>query len=350
MSGRSADGGEPLTDPDSTPPAASKTRRGQREPSELPVRYFLDSRLFRRLCAPEASAALDGFRASLERHGIAPEGGLPDLEMTPFAFLDAIGVAAPPYDTFFLPQNVIKSGESFLITGFVSRMAKDFYEKAPALQVENLRKRVEELREKTNPAAHELFDLCLTRFVSREGFEGDILGHLAFDFLFRYPFPEAVREMVFHFLAASPFAIGESVAGLSKVRIIKTTWDRSYERLLKKQPDAREEIQALDREMRLRTSKDYLEWEVVHHSILGYAAGEQYHPVTAFTTDSEETVKLRCSAYKTALRAFLDQINREELATTLRPRIHAWRPGWLVPCHEDGTFGAVISTGELAVF
>jgi hypothetical protein len=327
-----------------------KARRGRRKRNELPFRYLLDGRLFRLLCT-SGPAAPDGFRASLERNGLLLEGSLPPLELTPLAFLEVIGVEPPRYDKFSLPQKVVRSGESVTITSFVVRKARDFFEKTPQLRAPSLRKRVAELREKTDPAAHELFDLCLTRFVSREGFERDIHGQLAFEFLFTFRFPDPVREMIYDFITVCLFAADENVSGLSKMRLIKTIWDRSYERLLKKHPGARAELQALDREMKPRTFKDYLEWEVVHHTILGFGADKEwFHPVAAFTTDSEETVKARCVAYKSALRAFLDQIDREELATTLRPRLRAWRPGLLVPCRQDGTFDTLVPMGELTVF
>ncbi|HKH50033.1 MAG TPA: hypothetical protein VKM72_35720 [Thermoanaerobaculia bacterium] len=57
---------------------------------------------------------------------------------------------------------------------------------------------------------------------------------------------------------------------------------------------------------------------------------------------SKDRLKVRCRAYKTALRAFLDEIPRAELAKELRPRIMAWTPGWLVPCRADGTFEAAV--------
>jgi hypothetical protein len=312
--------------------------------------YLIDSRLFRRLCSPGEAAALEGFRASLERHGLAPEGKLPPLELRPLAFLDAIGVEPAPYDLFALPPSVLrKSKENLTLTSLLAKMAKDHYAKAEELQAQSLMKRVKEMREATDPSAHELFDLGLTQFVSQAGFEDSIQGQLAFDYLYRFKFPEAVREDIFDFLAASLFAAGESVSGLSKVRIIRALWDRSYERLLKRNPGARAEVQALDREMVLKTFKDFLAWEVLHHSILGYGA-KKVQPVTAFTPDPEETVKARGSAYKSALRAFLDQINEEELATSLRPPLQAWKPGVLVPVQADGTFDTLIRTGDLPVF
>lgn len=319
-------------------------------------RYLIDSRLFRRLCSPgettetPAGTALEGFRESLDRHGLTVAGRLPPLELTPLAFLDALGVQPAPYDVFALPPSVLrKSKENLTLTSLLAKMAKDFYAKAEELQPQSLRKRVEDMRERTAPAAHELFDHCLTCFVSKDGFEDSIQGHLAFDYLYRFKFPEAVREDIFDFLAASLFAAGESVSGLSKVRIIQALWGRSYERLLKRNPGARADVQALDREMVLKTFKDFLAWEVLHHSILGYG-GKKVQPVTAFTPDPEETVKTRTSAYKSALRAFLDQINEEELATTLRPPLQAWQPGVLVPVREDGTFDVLIRTGDLPVF
>lgn len=316
----------------------------------LTPRYLIDSRLFRRLCDSGEAALLDNFRASVARHGLAPEGALPPLELTPFAFLDAIGVEPAPYNVFPLPAAVTrKSKENLTLTTLLAKMARDHYAKMPELQASFLKERVEEMRKKTDPAAHELFDLCLTRLVSREGFEESVHGHLAFDYLYRFRFPEVVREDIFEFLAASLFAAGESVSGLSKVRIIRVLWERSYERLLRRNPGARAEVQVLDRVMDPKTFKDFLAWEVLHHAILGFGK-KRVHPVTSFTPDPEETVKTRCSAYKSALRAFLDQIDQEELSTTLRPPIRAWKPGVLVPCGEDGAFASVIQTGDLPVF
>lgn len=313
---------------------------------EAPFRYLLDNRLFRLLC--EQPHALDGFRASLARHRLAPDGGLPNLELTPLAVLDFLGVEPPQFPTLPLPKS-LTSLKTVEVTIVLVRVVRDAFAKEAELQPEKLRERVEELRQKTDPAAHELFDLCLTRFVSREQFEDDLLIHLAFDTLFRYRFPEEVREEVLQLFNASLLETSVKVSGLSKVRLLKPFWDRSYERLLRKRPQARAEIQAADQEMRLRTYKDVLGWEVIHHAILGYPAG-RIHPVIAFTVDSEATLRDRCRGYKTALRAFLDQIKSEERATILRPRLDAWKPGWLVPCRPDGTFDAAVSTGEEPIF
>jgi hypothetical protein len=271
--------------------------------------------------------------------------------MTPLAILEALGIDPPHYEGFPLPASWARNEKTYLVTGAIAKTAKDFFAKAPELQAAHLRKRVEELRQKVDPAAHEIFDLCLTRFVSRDRFEDEILGHLAFDFVYKFRYPEEMREEVFEFLAASLFgAAAENVSGVSKMRIVKALWDRSYERLLKNNPGARKEIQALDREVRFRTYKDFLGWELVHHSILGYGIKERVYPAVAFVPEPEETLRGRCSAYKSALRDFLDRISREELETELRPRLKAWKPGLLVPCREDGTFDTLVSTGELPVY
>ncbi len=191
----------------------------------------------------------------------------------------------------------------------------------------------------------------MTRFAARENL-GEILhGHLAFDFLYRFRFPEQLREDIFDFLAASLFAAGETVSGLSKVRIVKALWDRYYERLLKRNPGARADVQALDREIGPKTFQDFLDWEALHHAVLGYGdERKRVRPVTAFVPEAEATVRARCSAYKSALRIFLDQVNREELATSLKPALQAWKPGAVAPCNEDGTFDSVIQTGDLPVY
>jgi hypothetical protein len=54
--------------------------------------------------------------------------------------------------------------------------------------------------------------------------------------------------------------------------------------------------------------------------------------------------------HKTALRAFLDEIDPEELRNELRPLLRAWTPGWLVSCREDGTVEGAISTEEVGIW
>ena len=325
-----------LRAPDTSRPLAwlRPKRRRQRE---APFRYLLDSRLFRRFTTPGGEAALAGFRASVRRLGLGPGEGLPALELSPMAFLDVIGVDPPHFDFFPLIPDVLKSGESLKATTLVVTHIEARFRKAPEIQPDVLKKRVEELRQTMDPAVHDLFDLCLTRAVSREGFEDQVIRQLAFDFLYRFPFAEVLREEVFEFLCASLFGTEDSVGGFSKMRVIKVLWDRAYPRLLKANPGSRGEIQALDREMKPRTRADYLAFELVHHSILGLAAKNRFRPVTAFTLEPEERVRARAIAYKSALRSFLDQISRSDLET-LRPNL------------EDGTFEVVIPTGELPVF
>jgi hypothetical protein len=322
-------------------------RRGK---GEAAVHYLLDSRLFRLLRAPGREKMLESFRESLVRHGIAPEGSLPLLELTPLGFLAGLGIEPPAFDPFPLPPSVLKSGEHSMAAAVLVKLAGEKFRGAPAIKPEQLEKRIEELKQKSSPAAHELIDLCTTRLLSTGGFTERIYNQLSLDYLYKFPFPEMLREEMFEFLCASLVAAGETVAGLSKMRSVKMIWDRAYEQLLRGNPGARGEIQALDREMRLWNRKDFLEWEMVHHAILGQGASkDRIHPVTAFTLASAERLKVRAIAYKTALRSFLDQIGHDDLVK-MRPQFEAWKPGRLVPCHEDGTFDAPVATGDLPIY
>jgi hypothetical protein len=324
--------------------------RPERRGRDAVVRYLLDHRLFGLLVSPGQEEAIERFRASLACAGLAPDGGFPPLELSPLGFLEAVGIDPPQYDPLPLPPKLLKSGEHPMAATVIVKLIGEKFREAPEIRPEPLQKRVEEMRQATEPAAHELFDLCMTRWVSTPGFEEKIYNHLAFDYLCRYQFPEVLREEMFEFLSASLFAAGESMAGLSKMRMVKMLWDRAYERLLRGNPGARGDIQALDREMRLRNRKDFLDWEVIHYAILGHgAAKERVDPVTAFTLGSEEKIRARCIAYKTALRAFLDQISRDDLIR-MRPQLTAWKPGAIAACREDGGFEALITTGDLPVF
>jgi len=337
-----------VTPPDLGELVARTTRRIPWARRERPFRFLLDSRLFRLLCDPGQTAALDGFRASLARLRLAPEGGLPDLEMTPLAILDVIGVEPPQFPTIPFPKSMATL-RAVDVGSVLVQMIKKEFDQAPELEAANLRKRVDELREATAPAAQELFDLCLTRFVSRETFAEDIVSQLSFDALFTFRFPEEHREQMAHLFNSFLLNRENNVSGLTKVRLIKGFWDRSFERILRKHPKARGEVLAVDQEMKPRTFRDFLGWEVIHYSVLGYAR-KRMHPVIAFSPEPEDRLKARCKAHKTALRAFLDQIPQEELAGIIRPYMEAWRPGWLVPCGVDGTLETPVSTGELIVF
>ena len=89
--------------------------------------------------------------------------------------------------------------------------------------------------------------------------------------------------------------------------------------------------------MKPRTYKDFLGWEVVHHAVLGYLQ-KWVHPVIAFAPEPGDRLRARCRAHKMALRAFLDEIDPEELAgAEVQQWLGVWSPGWLVPCREDGT-------------
>jgi hypothetical protein len=325
----------------------SPYRRGR---GESTVRYLLDSRLFRLLRAPGREKMLENFQASLVHHGIAPEGSLPALELTPMGFLAGLGVDPPAFDPFILPPSVLKSGEHSMAAAVLVKLAGEKFRGAPAIRPEQLEKRIEELKQKSDPAAHELIDLCTARLLATGGFTEQIYNQLSLDYLYKFPFPEVLREEMFEFLCASLVAAGETVAGLSKMRSVKMIWDRAYEQLLRGNPGARGEIQALDREMRLWNRKDFLEWEMIHHAILGQGSlNDRIHPVTAFTLASPEKLKARAIAYKTALRSFLDQIGHDDLVK-MRSQFEAWKPGLLVPCQEDGTFEAPVPTGDLPVY
>lgn len=322
----------------------------QRRRRKINVHYLLDGRLFRQLCAQGREASLAGFRASLARHGLVAEAGLlPALELSPMGFLSVLGIDPPRFDAIPLPPDTAKSSEYLTAMTLVLKLIEPKFREAPELQPEVLRKRVDDLRQAVNPEALDLFDLCVTQIAAREGFHDPVVRQLAFDYLFRYPFPDHLREEVLQFFFASLFAAGESVAGLSKMRAVKTLWDRAYPRLLKGNLAERAEIQALDREMKLRTRKDFLAREVIHHTILGYETEDGFNPVTAFTHDSEEKIKTRCVAYKSALRVFLDTITPDDL-DKIGFKLKDWKPGTLAACQDDGTFDSLIGTGDLQVY
>src|SRR6266545_3961769 len=87
--------------------------------------------------------------------------------MTPLTVLDLLGVEPPQFPAIPLPKSMatLKAVEVGIL--LIQTIKKEF-QKEPDLDPESLRRRVDELRQATDPAAHELFDLYLTRFVRSE--------------------------------------------------------------------------------------------------------------------------------------------------------------------------------------
>lgn len=322
----------------------------RRRKRQIRNHFLLDSRVFRHLCAPGKEPVLTGFRASLASHGfVSEDGSLPRLELSPLGFLAALGIDPPRFEPIPLPPDVAKSNEYLPAMTLVIKLVEPKFREASELQTEVLTNRAEDLRKTVSPEALDLYDLCVTDVAARAGFRDPVVRQLAFDYLFRYSFPDHLREEVFQFFCASLFAAGESVAGLSKMRAVKVLWDRAYPRLLKANLTLRAELQALDREMKLRTRKDFLGREVIHHAILGYETDDGFNPVTAFAPESEEKIRARSIAYKSALRVFLDQITPDDL-DKISYKIEDWKPGAIAPCLEDGGFLPPVTTGDLPVY
>ena len=130
----------PLTPPDLSDLVARRTRRGPGGRRERPFRFLLDSRLFRLLCDPGQPATLYSFRASLVHLGLAPEGGLPDLQMTPLAIIDVIGVEPPQFPALpHLPKSMATLEDVEVGILFKEQIQKNF-RKAPDLEPSSLKR------------------------------------------------------------------------------------------------------------------------------------------------------------------------------------------------------------------
>jgi len=330
-------------------PIIQMARRWRGSRRERPFRFLLDSRLFRVLCDPAQTAVLGRFRASLGHQGLlSAEGLLPDLEMSPVAILDVLGVKPPQFPTIPLPKSMVtlKAVEVGIL--LMEQIKKEFGT-VPELEASSLRRRVEELRQTVSPESHELFDLCLTDFVSREKFEEQILLQLTFDALFTFRFSVDFRERM-TFLFNSFLLNNETkVSGLTRMRFLRVLWDQSLERILKRNPTARGEILAVDQEMKPRTYTDFLGWEAIHYAVVGYAR-KRVHPVVAFLPEPADRLRARCKAHKTAMRSFLDEIDPAVLRKELRPVLKVWTPGWLVSCGPDGALEAPLATEDVPLW
>lgn len=92
-----------------------------------------------------------------------------------------------------------------------------------------------------SPSSHEDLSELVSRMARRRPWE----PWLTLDALFTFRFPEEYQERMIHLMNSFLLSNTAQVSGLSKVRRLKVFWDKSRERILKKNPYARGEIVAV---------------------------------------------------------------------------------------------------------
>lgn len=262
---------------------------------------FFDTGFFWKLAGKETG---DAFAAGMEEAAEADEG-LRELLTppwspwrTPFLFMELIGLShsqfeKPPPFEIDAPVN-----EDTVITAF--NHYKGHYESCPELQAEAIRKKIDEREEWiSEKTGHNWFNV-IQELGGHEGTPDWVQHALAFDAVHKLDPPLETRAAFQSELVAYGFfSEVRWVRNMSKFRLVKRFWDRTWSLL---PPESKEGLEKESRAMRIKNHADYSDVDLIHVATLGVETEEgEHHKVVCLTCDDPDELIMRLRVYRGVL-------------------------------------------------
>ncbi|WP_175107478.1 hypothetical protein [Pararobbsia alpina] len=301
--------------------------------------FLLDTNLFRLACKSSNGAFIIQLNSELGRYPYLKNDDITAFKMTPFGLLEYLGIVPPKAPIISIPSSVASSKSGTVIAGHVIKEAKKFYVARPELSVEHLSKKCEE-RKYVDPAAIDLFDICVEHPLRSESVERTIINALAFDYLYKYVFSENLLRNVLPFLFASFFLDDAQSSSVSKFRLSKRLWDKG-KAFRKNAPDEQAGIsfEELDKAMQIKNQQDYLDGDIVHFVAYGMSHEGQQCRVVAFTCDDNATVANRVIVHRN-----IGELIYAACEPDMKQRFEqvvSRQAGYVVTCDSTGRFTAI---------
>lgn len=284
--------------------------------------YFLDNNIFNFAVMGAGGAVIHRVNESISR--------FPELKqdhtafcMTPFSLLEALGTKLPEIQVAPNWKSGASAGE---VVGDMVGRAKEAYLSLPELSFATIAQRVEERRSFVPVECRPLFDICVTSPSSRPEITTEIANMLAWDRALKTAAPKGREEELIRFYLTM-LILGEAAPLTSRFRVVKMIWDLFYRNRKSHAPAASKELDAANRAMRLKSTRDFVDCDLLHLACFGWLG----HEVVAFTCDPTESICRRISVYKGILHAALGQtvgVPEHKLAKLSDGRVAF--------CHADG--------------
>lgn len=186
--------------------------------------------------------------------------------------------------------------------------------------------------------------------LTSNNFEIILAENLAFDSAFKYNYPkELVFDITDKFFVNAVFTDHQVIARISKFRLTKKFWDEHHQKIKKVNPNQLDIVDSVNKSMKLKTFKDFLDCDIVHFATIGDNVNGIFQPTIAFTCDDGQTIVNRVMAYKTYIEYLKSNLD-DSLASKFAPTIAKWHSGILVFCNSDGTIKSLIPVSEIEPF
>lgn len=283
---------------------------------------------------------LDNFERSIQKHTIIKN--IPQhakvYSITPFSIMEALGITIP------FPKNLISTKELTIKTyrkGFktLKEKAEEYFQSLEILTNANLIKTAKEQRLYTSEKSKELEKILITNPLKNSEFYNYFMKGLVFDFLCKHEFPQEIQKHIFsEFLIPTFFLNDREISRFSKFRIIKRLWDNSFYSLEKSEILDCKLISDLNKSMKLKRNRDFLDCEIIHFSTIGDLVNKNHNPVFSFTMDKKETVINRVIVYKSMLNLFINKVLTLDQYQNYEHIINNWKQGMIIFCDNKGNF------------
>jgi hypothetical protein len=312
--------------------------------------YFLDNNIYRDLTTSANGEAIRNFNLSIVDSGVIPMINV-KLRMTPFTVLEAVGLKKIPDPNLILNIQTLRKSPNEIIS-YLSSKARTFYLDSPILKREHLISLANKQSIKyTSNEGKELERRCVYKPLSFNLFEKILIDNLTFDYIYKFDFPQEKQFVITDFLLPSLFTDHSHISGLSKFRWAKKFWDKIYQNLNKTDlcVSQKEIIEGINKSMKLKKLKDFLDCEIIHKVLVGDFVDGKYRPSIAFTSDNGQDIINRIMVYKSFIE-YLSENLSDKVSDHYRAIIAKWHSGMVVFCNSDGTFKGMKAVNEIEAF
>jgi hypothetical protein len=295
--------------------------------------YFLDNNIFNYAVMGAGGSVIQELNRSIAQF---PELHQPDTAfcMTPFTLLEALGTKLPDISVKALWPKGVATRD--VISDVVGR-AKQSYLALPELTQAAIVQRIQERRSFVPVECRDLFDICVTNPGSRTETPVEIANVLAWDYALKGSYPKDRQAEIRTFFMTIIVA-ARATPLISRFRIVKRLWDEFFKMKALHAASAKEGIVRANRAMRLKTTRDFVDCDLLHLACFGWGD----HDVVAFTCDPPEAICQRVSVYKGFIalaREWADQIDPAQL-----PQL---RDGRIAFCQPDGNITKLVRILDL---
>ena len=239
-------------------------------------------------------------------------------------------IATPPQ---FVPDNPITADT--VLKAFAHFRAH--YSSCPELEQQKLQERWEAQDARMAPWAQQLWKPMTKGTLEGCDTADWLQTALALDAVHKVDLPPAVgREFYSQLFATSFFDEGRLIRNLSKFRLAKRLWDRSWNKLTQGQEPPQVLVEA-HAAMSIKSKRDYLDCDLIHTAVLGVETEDgERHRVSCLTCDDPEVMLTRLGVYR-GLLAYARKLH-DEAATSLgfAANYDSCMNGWVCCFDESG--------------